>query len=165
MRYPEGFDITVCTKQDIIDTLDQNVVDKEVVYDIIKNLECNIAKAIREDKWAGMPFIGSVRPNPMKAFMHSKETCQTLSEAYQSMDLPSFVMFKKALVVDKYKEVVFNRQYKLIAAINARRNYKYYRTLCKKYSDAYVRLFMFSCASFVGFDIGRFDEECIDYGE
>nr|DAG89502.1 MAG TPA: DNA binding protein [Crassvirales sp.] len=165
ITFPEGFDITICTKHDILETLDKNVVDKEIMYDLIKSLECNIAKCIRENRWAGMPFIGSVRPSPVKAMFYEPEVRETLKDAYATMPFPSFIMFKKAMIKDKYLEVVYNRQYKVIAAINARRNYRYYRRLCKTRGDVYARIFMFSCASFVGFDVGRFDEDCIDYDQ
>ena len=41
-KFPYGYNVTVCRKQDIVKCLDENVVDKEVVLALIEQLEVDM---------------------------------------------------------------------------------------------------------------------------
>ena len=62
LRFPNGgYNVTVCRKQDILDCLDANVVDKEVVLAIITQCEIDATNFLKEGRWTGIPYLGNMR--------------------------------------------------------------------------------------------------------
>ena len=74
LRFPRGNDVVVCKKEDILATIDDNILDKELAYALIEELEITADKFLSEGKWVGIPFLGNIRKNKYREKLHSKET-------------------------------------------------------------------------------------------
>lgn len=61
-RFPnDGYDVTIVKKQDILDCIDENIIDKEVALSIVEHCEKTAAEFISSGRWTGIPFIGNIR--------------------------------------------------------------------------------------------------------
>ena len=56
-----GYDVTVFKKQDVLDCIDKNILDKDVALAFIEQLEVDAANFLKEGRWTGIPFIGNIR--------------------------------------------------------------------------------------------------------
>ena len=48
-------------KQDILDCIDNNILDKEIALTLIEQLEIDAANFLKEGRWTGIHFIGNIR--------------------------------------------------------------------------------------------------------
>ena len=42
LKFPNGYDVIVCRRDDIMDCIEKNITDKELVLEVINNCELNI---------------------------------------------------------------------------------------------------------------------------
>lgn len=124
-KFPRGgYDITVVNKRDILKTIDDNILDKEVLKEILTQLEIDEEAFLREGRWVGVPFLGNVRIPPMTKLIHSEEQKALIKDARANLSREKYLVFRKDLVADNYKllrEDKFKRQQ---LAMNIRK-YKY----------------------------------------
>lgn len=161
-RFPNGgYEVTVCKKQDILDCLDKNITDKEVLLDIIKQLEKDAADFIKKGRWTGIPFIGNIRVPEFTKLRNSEEQRELIAEAKDTLDHDQYIMFRKRLNIDTATKVKKERYYKYILSIAINRNNKTFRTLCKRKGETYARVFLFTCYNAMAFDriIGVIEDE------
>lgn len=65
-KFPRGYDVTIVRKEDVLEAIDDNIIDKEVALDLIKQLELDASNFIKEGRWTSLPFIGTIRYNENK---------------------------------------------------------------------------------------------------
>lgn len=56
-----GYDVTIVNKDDILKTIDDNIIDKEIAYEIITSLELSCQKYVSAGDTAGIPYIGKLK--------------------------------------------------------------------------------------------------------
>lgn len=136
-RFPDGFDITVYNKKDILDCLDANVIDKEVVWAVISQCEDDAVKFFKENKRrAGIPFIGSYKYNVVNKLANTPEMKEMFDDAKQVMTHQEYVSFRKEVVSDIYYNLARERRLRYQSAIFRRRHPYYYKLLCNRPSFA-----------------------------
>lgn len=158
-KFPKGFDVTVVKKKDIIDCIDENIVDKEVAMAIIDQCEIDIANFIRQGRWVGVPFMGSIRVPEDRKLLHSKEQQELISEAYDTLDTEKYILFRKQLSADNAKKVKSQRYFNYITSIQANKHRKEYKKLCDERGEHYAKLKMFFSANIVAVENEDFDTE------
>lgn len=145
-KFPyNGYDVVICRKQDILDCIDKNIIDKEVALEIVENCEYHAAKFIKEGRWTGIPFIGNIRISKNSELLHSTEQQALIKEAKESLTKEQYVLFRKELNKENYKQIKHNRYYKYIVSISINKNKKLFRRLCEEHGEVYARLKMFAC--------------------
>ena len=73
-KFPGGNDVKVIRKEDIINTINCNIVDKEVALAIVKQCEVDAANFLRKGRWTGIPFMGSIKvPDVVKMSKHQNK--------------------------------------------------------------------------------------------
>ena len=65
-KFPRGYDVTIVRKEDVLEAIDDNIIDKEIALDLIKQLELDASNFIKEGRWTSLPFIGTIRYNENK---------------------------------------------------------------------------------------------------
>lgn len=143
-KFPNGNDIVVVNKQDILDCIDKNIVDKEVLELILSRIEIDATNFIRNGYWTGIPFLGNIRIPKGIQLENSEENVKLREAAKASLDKEHYYMFRRDLFRDNAKRIKFQTyyQYELVKAIN--RNPKEYKRLCNKYSSYRAKILMFS---------------------
>ena len=144
-KFPNGgYDVTVCKKQDILDCIEENIIDKEVALAIVEQCELDAANFIKEGRWAGIPFIGNIRI-PKGRIMEEDPAQQALiDEAKETLDHDQYVMFRRQLKSDNGKRIKQQRYFNYITSQAVAKNRKLYNKLCDEKGEAYAKVFLFA---------------------
>ena len=144
IKFPNnGYNIKVVTKEDILKTINDNILDKEVAIELIKQLELDAAKYLRQDKWVGIPLIGNIRVSPTKYIKRQQEADGLFEDAKEILDKDKYIIFRKQVNIENKIKAKAERYYKYITSIAIAHNQKRYKHLLKYHKDYVVRLIMF----------------------
>lgn len=144
-KFPNnGYDVIVCKKQDILDCIDSNIIDKEIALEIVSQCELDAANFIREGRWAGIPFIGNIRIPKSKLMEKDPAQQALIEEAKEQLDPKQYILFRKQLNVNNTERIKQERYYKYIVSIAVNKNRKLYKELCKTKGEVYARIFLFA---------------------
>lgn len=144
-NYPNGgFEFTVVRKEDILETIDANIKDKEVILEIIKNLEVDATNFINKGRWTGIPYLGSIKFKKGKLMNRQKEQAELIDEAFNTLNKKDYYLFRTKLAQDNDRIIRTNRYYSWITSMAAHRNNKLYKKLVKNYSDAIAKVIICS---------------------
>lgn len=143
-KFPNnGYDVTICRKQDILDCIDENIIDKDIAKAIIEHCEFQAASFIREGRWTGIPFIGNIRVPKTIQIMKSEEQQALIKEAKEQLGREKYIMFRRQLNKETSKQISQNRYYKYITSIAVNKNRKLFKKLCDTKGEVYARLFLY----------------------
>lgn len=145
-RFPNGYDVHICRKREVIATIDENIIDKDVALLIVKQCELDAANFLREGRWAGLPFMGNIRVPKSKQILNSVETKELIEDARETLDKDKYVLFRKNLTIDIGKRIKAERYYKYIAAKFISKNARFFNRTSKKYGDYYARILCYTLA-------------------
>ncbi len=145
LKFPNGYDVTICRKRDILECIDKNIVDKDVAMAIIDDLEFQAASFITEGRWTGIPYIGNIRIPKIKKILQSTEQQALINEAKEQLDKEQYILFRKKLNLEIAKQVKYERYYKYITSIAINKNRPLYKKLCSTKGEAFARLYLYSC--------------------
>jgi|GEM_PF-4207437 len=125
--HPEN--VTLVNKKDVLKTIDDNVIDKDVAYELITQLEINLGGYVAAGVAAGIPFIGRIkqRAGSLALTLHSNE----IQAAKLTMDKDNYIMFRKELIREEVCKDNYNRLYKYETSMiaNKRNNRRSYWNL------------------------------------
>lgn len=142
-KFPNGGnDVTIVRKQDILNCIDENIIDKEVALAIVEQCEIDIENNILAGKWTGIPFIGSLKPKVVKKQV-TKEIKDIVNEAKIQMDKSTYVLFRKNLANDLVKQEQYNRYARYITSMAANKYKIKYKMLCKTKGESFAKAYMF----------------------
>lgn len=161
-KFPGGSEVKVVRKQDIIDCINCNIVDKDVALAIVQQCELDAANFLRNGRWAGIPFLGSIRPSPISKLEKSPEQRQLIDDAFHTATTEQFVLFRRDLAHDNERRVKAQRYYNYVLSMAVSRNRKLFVRLVKEHGEPYARLRMFLSRSIVAVSN---EFEYIDYAE
>lgn len=144
LKFPNGgYEVTVCRKQDIIDCIDENIVDKEVALALINHCEQFVANCIKEGKWVGIPYIGNVRVPKHKQISKSEEFKSLLDDSKEVLDKEQYIMFRKEVHLELDRNLKFERHYKYATSIAVNKDRSFYKKLSKRMGEAFARLYFY----------------------
>ena len=162
IKFPDnGYNIAVVRKEDILNTIDDNIIDKEIAYDIIKQLELDVANFLRQDRWTGIPYIGNIRIPEERRLLMKQFKDGIIDNAKENLDQDKYVIFRKQIAIDNKKFAAHVRHYKYITSIAVRENTKKYKKLAKERGQLYAKLqiyFNYNTTA-VDYEYYMFDEE------
>ena len=142
-KFPGGYDVKVVRKQDIIDCININIVDKEVALALVQQCEIDANKFLASGRWTGIPFIGSIRANQVVQLERSEDQKELIEAAYETVSPDQYVMFRKTLNYDNHKRVKAQRYYNYVLSMAISRNRNLYKKMCKEKGEAYTRIHFF----------------------
>ena len=142
-KFPHGGnDVTIVRKQDILDCIEQNIVDKDVALALIEQCEIDIVQNVVAGKWTGIPFIGSLKPTLFRKELKEKSK-EVIEEAKASMDTNHYVLFRKNLVTDARIREKIIRHANYITSMAVTKYKIKYKHLCKTKGEAFAKAYMF----------------------
>lgn len=143
-KFPKGYEVKVLRKEDVIASINANIIDKDVALEIVRKCELDAANFLREGRWASIPFIGSIRiPKTTKKFT-SAETKAILEEAESALDRDKYLIFRKSIANDIGKQVKIERYYRYIVSKFAGKNTKTFKKFANKYGDVVARIICYT---------------------
>lgn len=119
-----GYYVTIVNKNDILKTIDDNIIDKELAYEIITSLELSCQKYVSAGDTAGIPYIGRIKERLAAAI--ARKHSETLNDAKEVLDKEHYIAFKYALLADESNRYKYNKVYKIEIARVVSRNRKQY---------------------------------------
>lgn len=161
MKFPHGgYDVNVVRKQEVLDCIDDNIIDKEIALDVIKQLEIDVSTSINNGKWTGIPFIGNVRVPRYRQILQSEKTKILKSVASERLDKERYILFRKNLAADVRKRESIERyfSYRLARAMN--KNMQVFKELSKRRGELEAKILILSC-----FEMRDMDYEINHYGK
>lgn len=156
-KFPNGgYDVIVCRKQDIMDCLDANIIDKEVVLAVISQCEVDATNFLKEGRWTGIPFLGNMRVPKYKQKFAEIGGEEILQEAKQNLDEHRYMVFRKELNANIGADIKQERLYRYIISCFVTKHRRLYNSLIKdirasklKDPECFAR---FMCYSFTELD-------------
>lgn len=146
-KFPNGgYDVVICKRQDILDCIDDNIIDKEIALAIINQCEIDAADCIRQGRWTGLPFIGNVRVPKHIQMINSSEQQALIKDAKDTLNKDAYIMFRKKLIGENINQVKQERYYKYIVSIEVNKKRALYRKLCDEKGEVYARIFLYASA-------------------
>lgn len=143
-KFPDGYDVTVCRKQDILDCLDANITDKDVVLAVIEQCELDASNFLREGRWTGIPFVGNIRIPKAKQIMQSDETKALLDDARDTLDKDKFILFKRELRASINQSVKTDRFYRYMTSQFVTKNQRFFKNISAERGDTYARILCYT---------------------
>lgn len=146
MKFPNGgYDVNVVRKQEVLDCIDNNIIDKDIALDLIKQLEIDATTFIKDGKWTGIPFIGSIRVPRFRQLFQSENARILKENANELLDKESYIMFKKSLAADVQKRAKVERYYNYLLAQEMNKNMKVFKIWAKKYGELEAKIRLMTC--------------------
>lgn len=142
-KFPGGNSVAVVRKQDIVDCINSNIVDKEVALAIIQQCETDAATFLRQGRWVGIPFLGSIRANQIKKLENTKEQRELKEAAYATATKEQYIIFRKTLAHNNEKRLKAQRYYNYILASAVAKNKDLFKRMCKEKGESYTRIHFF----------------------
>ncbi len=141
---PEGYQVTVLRKQDVLKCIDDNIIDKEIALEIVRRCEIDAANFVKDGRWAGIPFLGNLRiPKIVQTFL-SEDTQQLMAEAKENLDEHKYLLFRRQFATDAVKREDRERFYKYELSKFVGKNLKFFRKLVAKHGEKLARVKCFT---------------------
>lgn len=142
-KFPGGVDVRVVRKEDIIQSINCNIVDKDVALEIVRQCEFDAANFLRKGRWTGIPFIGSIKVPDVVKMSHTPEQRQLIHDAAETISKEQFVIFRRELAYNNEKRAKATRYYNHVLSIAVSKNRNLFKKLCKEKGVGYARLHFF----------------------
>jgi len=139
-----GYDVLVLKKQDILDCIDKNIIDKEVALDIVRQVEVDATNFLQEGRWTGIPFIGNIRIPKAKLIAKQPEVNELIKEAREKLSPTKYAVFRKHLSIDINNRVKKERLYLYELSKIVRKNAKTFRHLAVKYGEDEAKIILYT---------------------
>ena len=141
---PEGYEVTVLRKADVLKCIDENIIDKEIALEIVRRCEIDATNFLKEGRWAGIPFLGNIRiPKIVQTFL-SEDTQKLMAEAKETLDENKYLLFRKQFATDAVKREDRERFYKYELSKFIGKNLSLFRKLANKHGDKLARVKCFT---------------------
>lgn len=152
-KFPNGgYDVVICRKQDILNCIDKNIIDKDIALAIIEHCEFEAANFLREGRWTGIPFIGNIRTPKTVQMLKTSEQQALIQEAKEQLGKEKYIMFRKTLNKENAKHISQERYYRYITSIAIAHNQKLYKKLCAAKGEYYARIYLFASYNITSLD-------------
>lgn len=151
-KFPNGgFDVEVCRKQDILDSLGDDV-DKELLLTIVTQCETDAINFINEGRWTGIPYLGNMRVPKNKQKFEEIGGREILETARQELDKKQYDVFKRDLNASIVIDIKKERLYRYMTSCFVTKNRKTYDRFLSQAASlninnvgAYARFMCYSC--------------------
>ena len=152
-KFPgDGYDVTVFKKQDVLDCIDKNILDKDVALAFIEQLEVDAANFLKEGRWTGIPFIGNIRIPKLRQLEESPEQQALIAEAKKNLDADKYILFRTQLGKENSKHIKQERYYRYITSIAISHNRRLYKKLCEEKGDYFARIYLYASYNITSLD-------------
>lgn len=143
-KFPNGYDVRVLRKKDVLESIDDNIIDKDIALEIVKCCEIDATNFLKEGRWAGIPFVGNIRIPKHVQTLISEDTKALFADAKENLDTDTYLLFRKTYAKEVKKHESYERFYKYAVSKFVGKNLKFFRLISKERSDAYTRFLCYT---------------------
>ena len=135
-QFPRGgYEVEVLRKEDILNTIDDYIIVKEIALDIIKKCEQDAIDFLKQGEWVSIPFIGSIKIPDTVKLMSDDKTKELLKSAEEELDKQKYILFRRSLANDVGKRVKINRYQNYMTSKFVTNNKQLYKKLVKDFGE------------------------------
>ena len=142
-KFPGGKDVKVVRKEDIINTINTNIVDTEVALAIVRQCEIDAVNFMRKGRLTGIPFMGTIKVPDTIKMSQTKEQKDLIVEAMENTTNEQFVMFRRNLAYDNKIKIKARKYYNYVLSLSVDKNRNQFKKMCKERGEAYARIHFF----------------------
>lgn len=139
--FPNGYDVRVVRKQDILDCIDDNIIDKDIALELVSQCEIDAAKYLSDGKWTGLPYLGNVKIREGRTILENNK--ELLEDAKSILDEEKYVLFRKRLVIENKEKLKHNRYVNYVVSKMATLNRDLYNKLLKERGETFTKLYFY----------------------
>lgn len=142
-KFPGGKDVKVVRKEDIINTINTNIVDTEVALAIVRQCEVDAVNFMKKGRLTGIPFMGTIKVPDTVRMSQTKEQKDLILAAMETTTNEQFVMFRRNLAYDNKIKIKARKYYNYVLSLSVAKNRNQFKKMCKERGEAYARLHFF----------------------
>ena len=142
-KFPGGKDVKVVRKEDIINTINTNIVDTEVALAIVRQCEVDAVNFMKKGRLTGIPFMGTIKVPDTVRMSQTKEQKDLILAAMETNTNEQFVMFRRNLAYDNKVKIKARKYYNYVLSLSVAKNRDQFKKMCKEKGEAYARLHFF----------------------
>ena len=142
-KFPGGKDVKVVRKEDIINTINTNIVDTEVALAIVKQCEIDAVNFMKKGRLTGIPFMGTIKVPDTIRMSQTKEQKDLILAAMETNTNEQFVMFRRNLAYDNKIKIKARKYYNYVLSLSVDKNRNQFKKMCKEKGEAYARIHFF----------------------
>ena len=142
-KFPGGKDVKVVRKEDIINTINTNIVDTEVALAIVRQCEVDAVNFMKKGRLTGIPFMGTIKVPDTIIMSQTKEQKDLILAAMETTTNEQFVMFRRNLAYDNKVKIKARKYYNYVLSLSVAKNRNQFKKMCKERGEAYARLHFF----------------------
>lgn len=143
-KYPEGYEVKVLRKKDVLTAIEENIIDKEIAYELIKHLEIDATNFLKEGRWAGIPFIGNIRiPRAMEK-ARSAESKEILNNAKNTLSHEEYLLFRKDYYNDCGRRAKEEKMYEYLVSKFVGKYYNCFKHYAKRKGNIAARVICYT---------------------
>lgn len=146
-KFPGGTDVKIVRKEELIETINCNIVDKEIALAIVKQCEVDAANFLRKGRWTGIPFMGSIKVPDVVKMSNTPEQRELIKDAAETATNEQFVMFRRELAYNNEKRAKATRYYNYVLSMAVSKNRNLFKKLCREKGVGYARIHFFLTSS------------------
>lgn len=142
-KFPGGKDVKIVRKEDIINTINTNIVDTEVALAIVKQCEIDAVNFMKKGRLTGIPFMGTIKVPDTIKMSQTKEQKDLILAAMENTTNDQFVMFRRNLAYDNKVKIKARKYYNYVLSLSVAKNRNQFKKMCKEKGEAYARIHFF----------------------
>ena len=142
-KFPGGKDVKIVRKEDIINTINTNIVDTEVALAIVKQCEIDAVNFMKKGRLTGIPFMGTIKVPDTVRMSQTKEQKDLILAAMETTTNEQFVMFRRNLAYDNKIKIKARKYYNYVLSLSVAKNRNQFKKMCKERGEAYARIHFF----------------------
>ena len=142
-KFPGGKDVKVVRKEDIINTINTNIVDTEVALAIVRQCEVDAVNFMKKGRLTGIPFMGTIKVPDTVRMSQTKEQKDLILAAMETNTNEQFVMFRRNLAYDNKVKIKARKYYNYVLSLSVAKNRNQFKKMCKERGEAYARIHFF----------------------
>lgn len=142
-KFPNGNDVHVYKREDIVNCINWNITDSEVALALIADCEKQCADFIRQGKWASVPFIGNFRIPKHVALEQSEEQQKIIKGAAEVLTNKDYILFRQQLARDNATQIAKQRFFNYEVSKLVSKNNRLYNKLHKRLSEAKLHIMFY----------------------
>lgn len=139
-----GYDIKVVRKEEIIECIDANIVDKDVMMAFITQIEVDSVNFLQQGRWTSLPYMGTLRKNKYKEITRSQEYKELNEVAQETLDKDKYILFRKNLRNDVARKIKRERFFNYVVSQFYTKNKDYYKYIESTKGEKYARIISYS---------------------
>lgn len=142
--FPNGYEVEIFRTEDVLKSIDDNIIDKDIALEVISQCEQDCAKLIENGEWAALPFLGNFRRRQCKDILNSKENKELIETAKETLFNDKFLMFRKDLAKDASIRVKNTRFMRYEISKLVTKNKSTYKRMVRRKGEHYTNLILYS---------------------